>query len=209
MSVPSKTSSLGGESPDWNAHYAAGDTPWDMDAPSPPLMAFAREGILPVGRRVLIPGCGSGHEVRFLGELNYVAIGVDIAPLAVLKASQRITGIPNATVLCLDLLDPAATAELAPVDWAFDQTLFCALPPARRADWAAAVARLIQPGGEIWALAFRTENTDHPPYDSPAEVIESHLQHLGFQPLERRILNSESHPARKGRETLVRMRRSE
>lgn len=198
---------VGGGAVDWNECYATGNAPWDMGHASPPLVALARGGALPTGRRVLVPGCGTGQEVRFLAELDYVVLGADIAPLAVLRAQELVAGRPNAAILCIDLLDPATQVGVTPVDWAFDQTFFCALPPERRDEWAAALRRWIVPAGELLALAFRTENQDRPPYDSPPDVMLTILQKAGFEQLEVRPLDAESHPARRGRETLVRVRR--
>lgn len=193
---------------DWDARYAAKDTPWDMGQPSPPLVAFQREGILPRSKRVLIPGCGHGHEVLYLAANGYEVVGADISPLAAARARERVRSQPHAEIICVDLLDEKATRKLAPVDWAFDQTFFCALTPDRRPDWAQALKRRIRPGGELWTLAFVTGDQDHQPFDSPPEAVLAAAALGGFSPLAVRTLQSESHPARCGRETLLRLRRN-
>lgn len=190
----------------WDARYAATDIPWDMGEVSPPLVCFRQEGILPVGRQVLVPGCGSGYEVAYLAEAGYEAVGADFSSQAV-AAARRIAGtVPNARIIQADLLAPAAVS-LGEFDWIFDQTFFCAIAPVRRPEYAIAMGRLLRPGGELWALSFRVASPGGPPFDStPADFIEL-MSSVGFELIQQRPLTGESHPARRGRETLIRMRR--
>ena len=50
----------------WQKRWQDGVTPWDMGAPHPLgkrlLESAQREGRLPSGSRILVPGCGGGHE---------------------------------------------------------------------------------------------------------------------------------------------------
>jgi 2-polyprenyl-3-methyl-5-hydroxy-6-metoxy-1,4-benzoquinol methylase len=66
---------------DWDARYVAGDTPWDKGAAHPALQARLKK--LPIAGRVLVPGCGAGHDVRALaaGGAAFV-LGLDVAPSA-------------------------------------------------------------------------------------------------------------------------------
>jgi len=66
---------------DWKERYRVGDTPWDKGRPSPPLKSFlARRR---VEGRVLVPGCGAGHDVRLLARAGAEAVGLDIVPQAI------------------------------------------------------------------------------------------------------------------------------
>lgn len=189
---------------DWDARYAGRDTPWDIGAVSPPLVAFHASGILPLGRRVLIPGCGSGHEVRFLASAGYDAVGADYSQAAVRQAERLIEQTTGATVICADLLS-APPSGITQFDWAFDQTFFCAILPSQRQQYAIAMKQWLRKGGELWALSFRVPSPGGPPFDSTPEEYVSLLTSAGFVLAEKRALDAESHPARRGRETLVRM----
>ena len=49
---------------DWNRRYIEGDTPWDKGDAHPALgVALAQSSL---SGRVLVPGCGTGHDVRAL-----------------------------------------------------------------------------------------------------------------------------------------------
>lgn len=201
---PAANSDLGPEA--WDARYAAADIPWDIGAVSPPLVHFHLDGALPKERRVLVPGCGSGYEIAFLADAGYLAVGVDFSRAAIVAAQRTIENRSGAQAFLADLLAPGGFS-FGPFDWAFDQTFFCAIVPARRVGYAGAMARLIRPGGEIWALSFRVPPAGGPPFDSTPEEYSELMQGSGFELVERRLLEAESHPARRGRETLVRMRR--
>src|SRR4051794_24277501 len=91
----------------WEEHYQQKDTPWDKGAPSPALLEFlaklnssdAELGGTPLStllplRRVLVPGCGMGHDVRALAGHAGEVVGLDIAQSAVAAASAlpRVAG---------------------------------------------------------------------------------------------------------------------
>jgi SAM-dependent methyltransferase len=190
----------------WDARYAAADIPWDMGQVSPPLVCFREERVLPPGRRVLVPGCGSGYDVAFLAAADYEAVGVDFSPRAIETARRLVTSRNGSTAIVADLLAPDIEA-LGVFDWAFDQTFFCAIDPTLRGAYCTSMRRLIRPGGEMWALSFRVPTPGGPPFDSTPEEYIDLMSVAGFVLVERRALDAVSHPARRGRETLVRMLR--
>ena len=51
---------------------------------APPLRAFLATH--PIRGRVLVPGCGLGHDVRLLAEQGASVVGLDIVPKAVRQA---------------------------------------------------------------------------------------------------------------------------
>ena len=194
---------------DWDAMWHDQITPWDMGKPSPPLVAWLKAGALPKGRRVLLPGCGRAYEARLLAEAGYEPVGVDLCGLAVEEARTQLADIAGATIIQADVIADIARIAETPFDWAFDQTFFCALEPRDRAPSARAMARALRPGGELWALTFQVGTPDGPPYHTDArEYADIHIA-AGFEEIEIRKLDIESHTPRQGRETLVRLRRGD
>ncbi len=63
---------------DWESHYQTGDMPWEKGAPAPPLSEWLSKN--KIHGRVLVPGCGSGHDVRELARAGAEPIGLDLAP---------------------------------------------------------------------------------------------------------------------------------
>ena len=62
----------------WNARYLKDNTPWDFSGVPADLKNFLqRKG---KGAKVLIPGCGSGYEVKVFAEAGYDVTAIDFAP---------------------------------------------------------------------------------------------------------------------------------
>lgn len=101
---------------------------------------------------------------------------------------------------------------------AFDYTMFCAIPPASRQDWADAYARLIKPGGVLVCLQFPLDSTGRseaelvaesgPPFPVVPAQYDAVLTAAGFERLAHEAVPVEhSHPGRGGREALALYRR--
>ena len=50
----------------WQERFESQRTPWDRGEVNPALSKLQADGVLPPGARVLVPGCGAGHEVAAL-----------------------------------------------------------------------------------------------------------------------------------------------
>lgn len=183
---------------DWNLRYASGDTPWDKGEAHPVLRDMLARGAL--GGRVLVPGCGTGHDVRELAHRGLEVTGLDLAPLA-LEQARRHAGAAGETYVRGDLFAPPA-GMLASFDGVFEHTCFCAIDPARRPDYVAAVAAVLKPGGRLLAVFF--VNPDHdgegPPFGCTREELDG-LFGGRFRLLEEHA-EIPTFPERSGRELL-------
>ena len=74
----------------WEAHYEAGLTPWDHAAAHPMIPILVEEACL--HGRILVPGCGAGHDVEGLSACGLDALGIDLAPSAITKAEKLYPG---------------------------------------------------------------------------------------------------------------------
>ena len=67
----------------WEERYRAGQDGWDLGGPAPALAAWLEIGgrfaAAVAGRsaRVLVPGCGRGHDARLLARVGHEVTGVD------------------------------------------------------------------------------------------------------------------------------------
>src|SRR5215510_12434483 len=74
---------------DWENRYQTGDMPWEKGEPSPGLVDFLSAHLeLPRGT-VLVPGCGTGHDVRAWARSGFAVTGFDLAPSAIRLAQER------------------------------------------------------------------------------------------------------------------------
>lgn len=185
---------------DWEDHYLRGDTPWEKGAPSPPLMDFlAAES---VQGRVLVPGCGLGHDVRALAAQGAEVIGLDIAPGAV-EAARAFPSAGDERYELADLfaLPPHLRGSF---DWVFEHTCFCAIDPAQRPAYVEAVAGALRPGGKVLAVFYLDPGQSSPEAGPPFEVSLAELDRL-FSPrfrLLREELPARAYPGREGKEWL-------
>jgi hypothetical protein len=56
-------------------------------------------------------------------------------------------------------------------DWLFEHTLFCAIDPDRRDDYAAAARRWLRPGGDYLSVNYIIPDTDGPPFGTDRTEI--------------------------------------
>ena len=145
----------------WEECYRTANTPWDKAAPAPELEYALREGML--RGRVLVPGCGRGHDVRAIAAAGADhVLGLDLAPSAILAAESECVP-PNASFQEGDFFNtPAGFKES--FDWVWEHTCFCAISPEARSKYVSAVKNVLRPGGKLLALFFL-----NPALDSPLE----------------------------------------
>jgi len=146
---------------DWEERYQQGDTGWDRGSASPALHAWLDSGALK-SCRILIPGCGRGHEVVELARLGYEVTAVDIAPSATMHLQQQLAdaGV-TANVICDDLFNYQTTI---PFDAIYEQTCLCAIQPEQRESYEACIHRWLKSGGELFALFMQTGTEGGPPF---------------------------------------------
>ncbi len=136
---------------DWNAAYEGGDTPWDKGYASPPLIEFLKlQSIL---GRVLVPGCGAGHDVRALAAEGVEVVGLDIAPRGIDKAETFPVSYDERYELG-DFLNLGKQYHQA-FDWIVEHTCLCAIDPSEREAYARSVAQALKPDGKYLAIFFR------------------------------------------------------
>jgi cyclopropane fatty-acyl-phospholipid synthase-like methyltransferase len=147
---------------DWEDRYQTGDMPWEKGEASPGLVDFlASRTNLPRGT-VLVPGCGTGHDVWEWAKAGFAATGCDLAPSAIRLASEKTRAAGLAAEFLLgDFLNDTPAR---PFDWVFEHTLFCAIDPGRREDYAAAARRWLKPGGDYLAVNYLIPDEDGPPF---------------------------------------------
>lgn len=202
----------------WSADGGlAPGTRFDRETPSPALVdALERRSVLP-GRlggggdgggaplRALVPGCGRGYDVVLLGKSGLFpggVTGLDVAPTGAAAAAKYVAeaGVPAGVgVECADFFEFKGVA--GGYDLIYDYTFFCALPLELRPAWAATMARLLSPAGELVTLIYPIDasRAGGPPFASSREALAAVLGPAGLACVEYRPLPSAlCHPGRDG-----------
>ncbi|HMG86758.1 MAG TPA: class I SAM-dependent methyltransferase [Terracidiphilus sp.] len=156
----------------WNESYAGGELPWDTGEPEPLLVEFVTSGRVAPTRTLEI-GAGTGTNAIWLAERGFEVLGIDVAPLAVERATAKLDGRDlGCRFQSLDFL--AVSAPEGPFQFVFDRGCFHVFEePEERARFAARVATALAPGGLWLSLIGSTEGPPRevgPPRRSAREV---------------------------------------
>jgi len=186
-------------STDWESRYRTGDMPWEKGAAHPALIAFLKSN--PLRGRVLVPGCGTGHDVRALAATADEVVGFDISLSAVTRAKAH-PAVGGERYVNGDLfaLPPSLRGVF---DVVFEHTCFCAIPPERRVDYVSAVATALVPIGILLAVFYLDPGLDPGETGPPFGVTREELDALfgsRFK-LVREWMPPATYPGREARET--------
>ncbi len=156
----------------WDTRYRGGVTPWDGAGVPPSLESWLEQKTKPL--RVLVPGCGTGYEVRLFAELGHDVLAIDFSDAAI-DAARRELGPLSHLVRKADFFQFDST----PFDVVYERALLCALPRSMWTQWAARVGELVRPGGELAGFFYFDDNVKGPPFGAaPGQTHD--LLHAAF-----------------------------
>ena len=142
----------------WSQRYDSGRTPWQLDYVPKQLGAFIRA--LPVGARVLIPGCGSDwRTIRAFREAGHDVTAIDFSPVAVEQAGKA---LGEFEVILGDFFTYDFGSRRFNI--VYERTFLCSLPPRFWKNYVTRVAQLLQPKGMLVGFFWYGEESDPPPY---------------------------------------------
>ncbi len=148
----------------WQALYDQSGDRWELGRPTPVLGAHLAHHPPPRGS-VAVPGCGRGHDARFLGRRGYRVWGFDFAPGAIRTARELAARDRVAVAFEERDVFGLAAAYPAAFDGVWEYTSFCAIDPARRAEYVDVLAAILRPGGWLLACFFPMgERAGGPPF---------------------------------------------
>ena len=152
----------------WEERYRSAVTPWDAgETPAALLDWLARERSR---WTVLVPGCGSGYEVRAFAEHGHDVLAIDFSDAA-LQAARKRTASVSAHIQNADFFQLSE----GPFDVVYERTFLCALPPPLRAQWAERVRALVRPGGRLVGFFFFDSNLKGPPFGISSQALHALL----------------------------------
>lgn len=138
------------EHPSWNSAYE-GSPPWDIGGPQPAFVKLAEAGKLQ--GQILDVGCGTGEHVMLAARHGAVAMGVDIAELAIerarAKAEER--GI-SATFQVADVLHLDQLGRQ--FDVITDSGVFHVFDDEQRPVYVDSLRSALRPGGMYYMMCF-------------------------------------------------------
>jgi len=146
---------------EWEGRYQRGETGWDRNSINPLLHRWLISTLLP-DAKILIPGCGHGHEVIELARMGFDVTGIDIAPTPVTRMRRELAaeGL-HAEVIQVDMFDYLPPS---PFDAVYEQTSLCAINPEQHQAYEQKLYEWLKPGGSLYALFMQTGAEGGPPF---------------------------------------------
>jgi SAM-dependent methyltransferase len=185
----------------WEGLYAQKRDGWELGRAAPPLVDFV-EATPPPRGRVAVPGCGRGHDARFLARHGYDVTAFDFSP-AVLRAAEALAREERVDV-AFEQRDIFALGReyTNAFDGAWEYTCYCAIDPRRRDAYVETLATIVKPGGWLLACFFPLRGAPTgPPFPvAQAEVKRRLAPHFR---IERAFAPIHSARGRQGREWVV------
>ena len=177
----------------WDTRFRDGVTPWDAGGVPPALKNWIgrRRGRL----RVLIPGAGTGYEVRLFAEHGHDVLAIDFSDAAI-EAAKRELGSLSGRVRKADFFG----LQDGPFDVVYERAFLCALPRTLWSGWARRMAELVSPGGVLAGFFYLDDNPRGPPFGVSQEGLND-LLGKAFDLTESQVLPPEqSLPVFQGKE---------
>lgn len=135
---------------------------WNLGEPAEALKDMLPRLKLPKSR-VLVLGCGEGHDAAFFAQSGHVVTGVDFSEEAILRARKNYGTIPGLTFSQQDVfkMDPKFVGAF---DIVFEHTCYCAIEPSRRRDLVKVWKQALHDQGQVMGVFFTMYKKQGPPY---------------------------------------------
>lgn len=185
----------------WDEKYRKKLTGWDIGYVSTPIKEYVDQ-LEDKSLKILIPGGGNSYEAEYLfrnGFSNVYVMDISAEPLK--NIQFRIPDFPISNLLHQDFFKARGQYDLI-----FEQTLFCAIDPAKRMDYVKKMSELLKPERKLVGLLFQIPlNDDHPPFGGNRKEYEK----LFKDKFEIQIMETayNSIPPRAGNELFIKMKK--
>ena len=142
----------------WDERFERGFTPWERGGAPLALRRFVAGAGRPL--TVLVPGCGSAHELALMCAAGWDATAIDFSPAAVARA-RALAGPWADRIVQADFF---TYEPPRPLDLVYEQAFLCAMPRTRWADVARRWETLLGSGGLLAGYFFFDDTPKGPPF---------------------------------------------
>lgn len=169
------TPNLGAKNEKFWSHIYQTETPgWEKGHAAVALPSVLPQLKLPRSR-VLVLGCGSGHDAALLAQGGHQVTAIDISPEAIKRAQLQYGQVQGLRFIEMDLFD-------IPKDWygefdlIFEHTCYCAITPDRRNELVELWHKCLSEKGQLLAVLFVMEKRLGPPYGGSEWEVRQRLK---------------------------------
>ena len=144
----------------WVKRWQGGKIPWDLGHVPKDLLSFL-ERTHGEPTRVLVPGCGSGYEVRAFHDAGHDVSAIDFSGPAVAHARATLGPLGDRVIQGNFFKHDFAGQRFGLI---YERGFLCSIPPARWREYASRMADLLVPGGRLVGLFLYGEEPEPPPF---------------------------------------------
>ena len=183
----------------WENRYLKEEIGWDIGEISRPLKSYFDQ-LENKSLKILIPGCGNGHEAEYLFKKGFNNVYVaDFSETALSNFKSRVPSFEDNHLICDDFFNLSGKYDII-----IEQTFFCALNPKLRSDYVKKVSSLLNQSGKLVGLLFNDSlNSDKPPFGGNINDYKKLFsEHLLIETMEKCYNSIEP---RNGRELFIKM----
>lgn len=184
----------------WSQIYKTEENPgWNLNKPAEAFTDMLPRLKLPKSR-VLVLGCGEGHDAALFAQAGHVVTAVDFSPEAIARGKKKYAHFENLNFVQSDIFH-LSTDWNHSFDIVVEHTCYCAIPPEQRNELVRLYRRMLHEEGQLLGVFFSMEKRSGPPFGATEWEIrkrtQEHFQYLFWG----RLRNSL--PQRMGRELFV------
>lgn len=188
----------------WSSIYKSTESPgWNLNAPAPALNEMLQRLKL-TKSRILVLGCGEGHDAARFAQDGHVVTAVDISPVALEKARSLYSHFENIQFIEADIFKLPKEFDRS-FDIVFEHTLYCAINPVQRNELVKVWNRVLTDQGQLMGVFFTFEKRQGPPFGGTEWELRQRLK-KNYQPIFWGRWQK-SIPRRQGQELFIFMRK--
>ncbi len=159
----------------WSEIYKNESRPgWDLNQPAEAFKDMLPRLKLPKSR-ILVLGCGYGHDAALFAEVGHVVTAIDFSSAAISGAKKKYGHLSNLTFEHMNIFD-------IPHEWNFnfdlviEHTLFCAIDANQRENLIVLWKRMLHEEGQLMSVFFTMFKNAGPPYGVTEDELRALLQ---------------------------------
>lgn len=163
----------------WSDIYRNEQPGWELGQENPALGAILPQIKLSKSR-VLVLGCGSGHDAAFFARNGHVVTAVDFSQEAVQRTRANYGSLENLKILQADAFRLPSALD-GQFDLVFEHTFYCAISPERRNEAVKLWKRMLHDQGHLLGIFFAMEKRKGPAFGgSEWEIRERLKKHFSY-----------------------------
>lgn len=160
----------------WEYRYKQKTDDWNLGTPTPVFEELLKSDKLEDSGKIVVIGCGRGHDAILFAKNNYLVTAIDFSASAI-RETRRNAKKAKVHVETIEAnIFELPGKLLHKFDFVLEYVTYCAIEPGRRIEFLDNIQRMLKPGGIFIGLFFPIDKREGgPPFAVDIKEIDSHL----------------------------------